>query len=296
MYKFISTTLLNFLFLLPLLLLPVDLSAAMEKPRVAILEATVSDKVSKSSRNHLNLEKLQSEMEASFLATRKFDVVTRNSSSLKVIRDEQKFSESDLSAGDAAASGALQNANYLINSQVNIFSFYTVTHKVPNLQSKYFRTDHGVLEINVQVLDTTSGKVTATFNLKSSFDTGKTMVNSQGGTPSPEQFSTLAKKVSGQMADQFLDLVFPVMVIKVNNNNVYLNRGKDGGFKKGMLLNVYIPGEPLIDPYTGEDLGSAEEYIGQIKVDRINPKLTTAIIVPAKLKGDITTGCIIRKP
>lgn len=269
---------------------------AMEKPRVAVLQPTVSDKISNSSRKHLNLEKLQAEMEASFLATRKFDVVTRNKSSLQVIRDEQKFAESDLAAGDAAESGALQNADYLINSKVHVFGFYTVTKKVPNLQSKYFRTDHGVLEINAQVLDTKTGKVTTTFNLKSSFSTKQRMVNSKNGTPSPEQFTKLAKNVSGQMADQFLDLVFPVMIIKVSGNKVYLNRGKDGGFKKDMLLNVYSPGESLIDPYTGEDLGSAEEYVGQIKVDRINPKMTTATFNPGKMEGDVGTGYIVRKP
>ena len=268
----------------------------MQKPRVAVLQASVSEKISNSGRKYLNLEKLQAEMEASFLATRKFDVVTRNQSSLKIIRDEQKFAESDLAAGDAADSGALQNADFLVNPKVHIFSFYTLNKKIPNLQSKYFRTDHGVIEVNAQVLDTKSGKVTATFDLKSSFSTKKRMVNSKGKIPSPEQFTTLAKKVSGQMADQFLDLVFPVLIIKVSNNRVYLNRGKDGGFKKGMVLNVYSPGESLIDPYTGEDLGFAEEYVGQIKVDRINPKMTTATFVPAKMEGDVGTGYIVRKP
>jgi len=284
------------IFLLFPVILPVGQAWAMEKPRVAVLQPTVSDKISSSIRKYLNLEKLQAEMERSFLATRKFDVVTRNQNSLKVIRDEQKFAESDLAAGDAAESGTLQNADYLINSKVHIFSFYSVTPKVPNLQSKYFRTDHGILEINAQVLDTKTGKVTTTFNLKSSFSTEPRMVNSEGGIPSSEQFAKLAKKASGQMADQFLDLVFPVMVIKVSNNKVYLNRGKDGGFKKGMLLNVYSPGESLIDPYTNEELGSAEEYVGQIKVGRINPKLTTATIVPEKSEGDVTVGCIVRKP
>jgi len=278
------------------MLVPGAIAQPLEKPKVAILTPSISEKVTKTNQSRLNIEKLQSEMEASFLATRKFDVVTRNISSLKVIRDEQKFAESDFAAGNAAQTGALDNADYLIRSQVNIFSFYSIIKKVPNLQSKYFRTDHGVMEINSQVLDTTTGQVTATFDLKSSFASDKWMVNSEWGSPSPEKFTKLAKAVSGQMADQFLDLVFPVMIIKVSGDTVYLNRGKDGGFKKGMMLNVYYPGESLIDPYTGDDLGSAEEYVGKIKVDRINPKLTTAKIVYDGLKGEVATGCIIRKP
>lgn len=268
---------------------------ALEKPRVAILQAKVSDKVSKNSRKRLNLKKLQSEMEASFLAARKFDVVTRNKEALGAIMDEQQFAQSSFSAGDAAQSGQLQNADYLIRPEVHIFSFYASTHKVPNLQSKYFRTDHGILEINAEVLDTKTGQLKSTFSLKKSFSTKERMVNSRGGVPSPVHFTKLAKGVSAQMVDQFLDLVFPMMIIQMKNNQVYINRGKDGGLKKGEVLNVYIKGEVLIDPYTKEDLGTAEEYVGKIEVTRINPKSTIARILAKKMVGDITPGCIVRK-
>ena len=268
---------------------------ALQKPRVAILEAKVSDKVPKYARKHLNLEKLQAEMEASFLAARKFEVVTRNKETLGVILDEQQFAKSDYSAGDAAESGKLQNANFLIRPEVHIFSFYASTHKVPHLQSKYFRSDHGVLEINAVVLDTKTGQVKTTFALKSSFRTKERMVNHKGGVPSPVYFTKLAKAVSAQMVDQFLDLVFPVKIIKVKNMQIYLNRGKDGGFKKGQVLKVFAPGEELIDPDTGENIGSAEEYVGKIEITRVNPKFTVAKILPKSKEGDITKGCIVRK-
>ncbi len=268
---------------------------ALQKPRVAILEAKISDKVPKYARKHLNLEKLQAEMEASFLSARKFDVVTRNKESLGVILDEQQFAKSEYSAGDAAESGKLQNADFLIRPEVHIFSFYASTHKVPHLQSKYFRSDHGVLEINAEVLDTKTGQVKTTFALKSSFGTKERMVNHKGGVPSPIYFTRLAKDVSAQMVDQFLDLVFPVKILKVKNMRVYLNRGKDGGFKKGMVLKVFNPGEELIDPDTGENIGSAEEYVGKIELTRVNPKFSVAKILPKTREGDITVGCIVRK-
>jgi len=98
------------------------------------------------------------------------------------------------------------------------------------------------------------------------------------------------------MADQFLDLVFPVEIISVKGEKVYLNRGQDGGFKKGDVLNIYTKGEALIDPQTGEQLGSAEEFIGKIEIARVNPKFTIAKILKDKLEGDLTVGCIVRKP
>ncbi len=289
---------LNLLFvhLIFLLSSPVcDPALAQEKPRVAILKPVINDQISKSVRKYLNLEKLQAEMEASFFATRKFEVVTRRAESLKAIRDEQRFAESELTAGNGAESGAIKNADYLIKPEVHHFSFYTSSKKVPHLQSKYFRTDHGTLEVDAQVLDTVTSQVTATFTLKSSFSTGEKMVNSGGGVPSAAHFSKLAKKVSAQMADQFLDSVFPVQVIKIAGDKVYLNRGQDGGLKNDMLLNVYTANDILIDPDTGEVLGTAEEYIGQIKVSRIKPRFTVATVVQSKQNNPITVGCIVRK-
>ena len=73
------------------------------------------------------MEKWLKEMEASFLATRKFNVVTRSKDSLEDIREEQKFAESDLSSGDAAESGQFKSADFLILPEVHQFSFYTTT-------------------------------------------------------------------------------------------------------------------------------------------------------------------------
>lgn len=278
------------------LLFTAPASFSAEKPTVAIKHAKVAEGVSKSTEKYLNLDKLLAEMEASFLATRKFNVVTRNKSSMEAIREEQQFAESDLSAGDAAESGGLKNADFLILPEVHRFAFYSKIHKVPNLQNKYFRRDYGTLEINAQIVDTKTGQIMTTFSLKDSFSTKERMVNKSGGVPNKKYFTSLAKGTSAQMADQFLALVFPVEIISVKGSKVYLNRGQDGGFKKGDVLNVYMKGEELIDPQTGENLGSAEEYIGKIKISRVNPKFTIATIMKDKMEDEIIVGCIVRKP
>ncbi|MEA3469435.1 MAG: FlgT C-terminal domain-containing protein [Thermodesulfobacteriota bacterium] len=276
--------------------LTVNTCFAIEKPTIAIKQAKVAESVSNSTKKYLNLDKLLAEMEASFLATRKFNVVTRNKGSMEAIRDEQQFSESDFSAGDGAESGQLKNADYLILPEVYRFAFYSKTHKVPNLQSKYFRRDYGTLELNAQIVDTKTGQITATFSLKDSFSTKEKMVNKSGGVPNKKHFSDIAKGVSAKMADQFIALVFPVEIISVKGKTVYLNRGQDGGLKKGDELNVYMKGEVLVDPYTGEQLGSAEEFVGKIKITRVNPKFTLATVLPENSEGAVVVGCIVRKP
>lgn len=269
---------------------------ASEKPRVAVKMPTVGEGVSEYAQKRLNLTKLLSEMEASLQAARKFEVLSRDKAALSAVREEQQFGKSDLTKGNAAQEGFLENADYLVIPIVQDFVFYRSTQPVPNLASKYFRADSGRLEINAQVLDTKTGAIKATFYMKSSFATKQQVVNSKGGVPSSVHFTKMAKNVSAQMADQLVDTVFPMRVLNSQNGQVWINRGKDGGLKTGDVLNVYRPGEALIDPDTGENLGTVELFLGKVKVVRVNPKFTITEVNEKESGATIVKGDILRKP
>lgn len=269
---------------------------AAEKPRVAVKEPTIGEGISNSAGAQLNLEKLLAEMEASLLAARKFEVLSRDKAKLEAIREEQKFASSSLTKGNAAEQGGIENANYLVIPTVTDFVFYRSTKPVPNLRDKYVRKDSGRLEINAQIIDTTTGAIKTTFYMKSTFATKDEVVNSKGGSPSAVHFTKMAKSVSAQLADQLVDAVFPMRVLNVQNNQVWINRGQDGGLDTGDTLNVYHPGVALIDPDTGENLGTAEAFAGKIKVTRVNPKFTITEVVEAQSGSPIAKGDIVRKP
>lgn len=269
---------------------------SLQKPRVAIKRSLIGDGIKKHLCEYIKLQIILAEMEASIKATRKFEVLTRQRAALSAVREEQEFAKSDFAKGDAAREGLLENANYLIIPTVQDFKFYRSIKPVPNISNKYLRHDSGILEINAQVLDTESGRIKTTFYLKSSFRTKDEVVNNEHGAPSSVHFSNMAKKVAAQMADQLVDAVFPMLVINVDGNQVWINRGKDGGLKSGEILNIYKPGKELVDPYTGEKLGSAEKFIGKIKVVRVNPKFTIAKSITEGLMKAMDVGCIIRKP
>lgn len=272
--------------------------AASTQPAVAIKEPKAGEKISNYAIKHLNIELLWAELEASFRATKKFRVLSRDKEVIADIREEQKFSESDLAKGDAAATGALANAHYLILPKVQNFKFYRSAKPLPNFDEKYTRQDSGLLHLTAQMVDTTSGQVVTTFDLSSRFATQKQIVNSRGGVPNNTHFTKMAKKVSAQLADQFVNAVYPMKVIKrTKSNQVIINRGKDGGLKLEQEYEVFFAGEELIDPDTGESLGSGEEFVGKIQIVRINPKVTYAKII-SELDAEnapIGVGDIIRK-
>lgn len=269
---------------------------AVNKPRVAIKEAKVGDGVRRSLLPYLNLETLLASMEKSLVSARKFDVLTRDKGKLTDIRSEQQFDKSGLTKGGTAREGGLETASYLILPTVQDFKFYRSSKPVPNLAGKYTRQDSGLLEVAAQVVDTTTGGIKSTFYLKSRFATGKFVVNGRGGMPSSVHFTRMTEKISAQMADQLVDLVFPMKILNVQGSQVFLNRGQDGGLNDGDKLNVYRPGVALIDPDTGENLGSAETYIGKIKVSRVNPKFTIAEIEGKSFSQPVQKGDIVRKP
>ncbi len=275
------------------------LSAETMQPAVAIKAPAIGDGISKHLTKIIDLNQIRAEMEASFRATRKFRVLSRDKATLKAVLDEQNFAQSDLAQGDAASKGELNNANYLIIPTVMDFKFYRSHKALPNFDSKYKRRDSGLLSISAQMLDTSSGQIVTTFFLKSTFATKTSIVNNRSGRPSSVYFTKMAKNVSATLASQFVAQVYPMKVIKrTANGQVIINRGQDGGLKKGTKLAVFFAGEELIDPDTGESLGSSEEYIGEVTVTRINPKMTFAKIIKEvdPINMPLSRGNILRFP
>lgn len=188
-------------------------AAPRAKPIVAIKKAKIGEGVSKYGKRYLNLGTLWDEMEASIQKNRKFALVSRKTEVLQDIREEQEFAKSDLTEGNAAGEGQIKNANFLILPTVQDFKFYRSSKPVPNLDSKYIRVDSGMLEVNAQIIDTSTGAIKTTFYLKSSFATKKQIVNGKGGVPNSIHFTKMAKDVAAQMTDQLVDAVFPMRVL-----------------------------------------------------------------------------------
>ena len=258
---------------------------ALEKYRVAITDLVLSPSLSASAAKTVSQSSLRSDMEAGVRNSRKFDVVSRNAATLNAVRAEQQFAKSGLAAGDAAQEGQLSNAQSIVQVEVQNFSFGRSAKKVPNIDNKYRVSDYASIELGVTIVDTTTGK-----NASS-----PTVVANSVGSASRTILNKALDRAVGSFVDQLTDTIFPIMVIQAKGKRLYVNRGNDGGMKVGDTFIVFLPGEDLIDPVTGENLGSEEEEIGTAKVTRVNPKFT----IVEMTKGDtalVQPGCILRRP
>jgi hypothetical protein len=264
------------------------------KFRVAVGDLVLSPSLSQNAAKTVSESSLMADIENALRNGRKFEVLTRRSSALAAIRKEQQLAASDLAAGDAAESGQISNAQAIVNVEVLSFSFGRSSSKVPNIPNKYTVSDSAGIELSVQIIDTRTTAILASFPIKESTASGSSVVNSVGGASRGVLDKTL-EKAAGSLANRVADTIFPVQIVSVKDKKIWANRGDDSGMKLGEVFEIFEPGEELIDPQTGESLGSTETEVGTAKVSRVNPKVTVLDVV----KGDasaIRAGFILRRP
>ena len=69
------------------------------------------------------------------------------------------------------------------------------------------------------------------------------------------------------------------IILAKETGDVYINAGKDAGIRVGDQFSVYRPGEALVDPDSGLDLGSEETRIGRVEVSQVKDKFSIAVPV-----------------
>jgi len=80
-------------------------------------------------------------------------------------------------------------------------------------------------------------------------------------------------------------------IIRVSGDDIYINAGERNGCTVGETFTVFSVGEALVDPTTGEKLGSEEKKKGLIKVYEVQEKFAKAkpegALNPAAAQGDV---------
>ncbi len=94
------------------------------------------------------------------------------------------------------------------------------------------------------------------------------------------------------IAEGLRDIPYQGRVILVKGGSVYLSAGARTGASVGDVFTVYSLGEELVDPDTGEMLGSEEEKLGKVKIYSVKEKFSKARPV-GTLEG-VEKGNIIR--
>lgn len=93
---------------------------------------------------------------------------------------------------------------------------------------------------------------------------------------------SLLGKAASRIVHNAMANIYPMRVVKVQpNGDVVLNQGGIT-VAEGDLLDVFVQGDKVFDPYTGESLGASESWTATIRITRVIPKMSYARVI----KGD----------
>ena len=212
--------------------------------------------------------------------TRKFQVVAR--ADLEQILDEQQLQRvvSDPSAENAVQAYKIAGCRYLLI--VTLDDFSDIVEDLRNDAGRLLATRRTVRVGGVaKIYDTTTGVLRETVPVAAEVVAAQEQV--RGVDADGRHDEVLYAQVAGDLAQQashgVLDTVFPARIIAMTGRQATVNRGEGTGIQVGQRWTVYALGEALIDPDTGEDLGSEEVPIGEIEIVEVTARFSRARVI-----------------
>jgi len=104
-------------------------------------------------------------------------------------------------------------------------------------------------------------------------------------------------EISTILGEEILFSVYPVLIEKISNGEIYLGQGGKQ-FKKGQQYEVFEKGEKIIDSYTNEVIGNVETSVSKIEISSVSSGYSKAKFLDEenKLSEPVEAGKYIVRP
>jgi hypothetical protein len=221
----------------------------------------------------------------SLVESRRFDVLNRENDAL--FQDEKAF----ILGGDAANAeiarlSQASGADYLVVARLQSLGVANNQRERIEMSGEVLVRSSASGTLQLQVIEFASRKIKWSGSQK--FGATYEDVTSIGA----DTLGRLISGAAGKLIDRMVAAIYPIQIVKVVGDTAIINRG-EGSVSKGEIYAVFQAGEELIDPQSGESLGSMETEIGLGTVTDVKPKF--AFLKMAT--GTLTAGTeyIVRK-
>jgi hypothetical protein len=114
------------------------------------------------------------------------------------------------------------------------------------------------------------------------------------GTPLGAAVREAVREVVGFILREAAKVPWQGTVVRVEGGRVFVNRGSDAGLRAGDRLTVFSPGEALIDPETGFNLGSLEEFLCVVTISQLAERFAVATAEPGCQGRILERGNLVR--
>lgn len=251
---------------------------APSKVTIAVAPFTFHTGVVAPPGTALETTQLTNKFVTALVQTRKFDVVERER--VDTLISEMQMGEAGLmDPARAVQAGKMLGADYFLMGEISVFTLTTTVKQVPGT-TRWTRTEELRLILDMRIVDTRTSKIV-------SAEKGEALFRGQQLFPQrpdvnapvePKALDDIQRDVVAKCVIKVVDAVYPIKIIAVNAAECSINRGEGGGVAVGDVLDVYAEGQEMIDPDTGEVLGSEETKTARIRVTQVLPKFSKAQI------------------
>lgn len=223
--------------------------------------------------------------------TRKFELVERDR--MADILKEQALGESEVIEEESAQKlGTMKGVDYII---LGAITEYGIQSKGLGGKGFGIASSKAVMAVDIRIIDAATGAIaiaeTVSENKRASG--GLAVKGFEAGEKNEKVLSDVMRECANSIANLVVSTIYPVKIVSVGKTGtIMVNYGK-GFLGKGDVLDVFSQGEEIVDPDTGEVLGSEEEKVGRIKITDVQAKFSKGKAVVGADK--VARGMICRK-
>lgn len=248
------------------------LSASASRLKIAVIPFTGPEAFARNFSNAL-VGKL--------VGSRRFTVLDRQN--MADIAGERSVATTNAltPVSELARLGSTLAADYIVVGQVEDVDSQVREVYFPTIK-KTFKIPEGKATVNFKIIDVATSQVKFADNSILGFDR-ESFEKAIGAGMRPNADIAMAEIASSKIGTQILDAIYPIMIVAVNRGVFTLNQGGDL-VEAGAIYGVYERGPKVYDPYTKESLGRPESKVGELKVERVTPKMSSASLS----KGDLS--------
>jgi curli biogenesis system outer membrane secretion channel CsgG len=223
--------------------------------------------------------------------TRRFTVLDREYME-EFLREKSLVLSADAPVSEQMKIGEVLGVDYLLVGTITEASQKQVPYTIQITgETGYDYSASFVADYRIMVMATRQIKWSDSVTIS----LGDAKIKSMVPSLRPEKIQqSLLGKAAQQIVHRAKENIYPIRVVKVQQNGeLILNQG-GATVSDGEMLDVFIKGERIVDPYTGESLGSSETWAATIKIVRVIPKMSYARVIKGQL-ATIQNGSICRR-
>ncbi|HZZ36882.1 MAG TPA: CsgG/HfaB family protein [Caulobacteraceae bacterium] len=236
-------------------------------------------------------------------------VVVERADLSNIATEQQLGAQASTTAETAAAAGQLIGASLIVRGAVTKFE--------PNASGSGVsigglgggfgdnrvgvRGGRALMAIALRVIDATTGQVLSVVKTQGTASSRQSEVSALGHGVGSISLVAMKATPLGQAAEDAINKAVPqivlaaerepwsALVIEVDGEKVYVNAGSEQNLEAGTVLHVRRKTKDLVDPRTGVVLERLMSEVGQIRIEAVRAKTSTAVVTAGvtPARGDL---------